>query len=97
MEIRDEHERALAEQPAAHADVGLEQGLVQSFAAARREEREHPVVGVFALQQKVDGEDDAGDDFEEPAGPGADGGDEIGGEVGRVILQPGVECGDIES
>src|SRR5277367_2407815 len=95
-EAEDQHERSLAKKPLAHADFGAGESSVETLALIHGKEGKQPVVSGVALKHEVNGEDNAGDDVKEHGGPGFDGKEDIAGEVGGEVLQPGVERGYVD-
>jgi hypothetical protein len=92
----DKHQRSLAEEPFAHADVGFGEGGAEAAAVFRREEREEPGVGVVAFEHEVDAEDEGGEQVEDAAHPERERREEIAGRGGERAFDLLGDGGDAE-
>jgi hypothetical protein len=94
-DAKDEHEGELANEPAAHAAFGDDEGLGEAVAGFGGDEGEEVVVDGIALEHEVDAEDEGGDEVEDAAEPEGSAGEDVlrgGGEGGFALLGDGVEA-----
>ena len=82
-QAQNEHQAALADEPAAHANLHPAQRIVEAAPVACRKQRQGPVIRDIALQREVDGEDEAHGDGEQRVGPGLDGKQQVSRRSGR--------------
>ncbi len=90
-EAEDEHEGELAEEPAAHAQFGDDEGSGQTLAGFGLDEGEQVVVDELAFEHEVDAEDERGDEGEETADPERGGGQHVLGGGGDDVFAFGGE------
>ena len=88
-DAEDEHQRGLAEEPLAHADLGLFQGDGEAQALVDGEERHDPRVGAIAFEHEVDAEDEGGEDVEDARDPERERCEEVTGGGGERAFGPG--------
>ena len=95
-EPEDEHQAALADEPFLHAALGAGQGVVQAVTAFCRDQGEKPGVSVIALQNEIDGKDEAHGHVYQLSCPVFDGEQKVGGRVAGKVLKAGADFFGVE-